>query len=137
MQHKALLEVPKVLIFSWGHTVPMIADAIGAELEKVDTIWEKWAATERIDYPYGSIEPGHCAAIRFEIRGWVDGEPRIVVEHCNGITKAAAPHWPRARMALTARMPFARQPPAFGSPSSALRKVVSCSMAGLPSTITR
>jgi 4-hydroxy-tetrahydrodipicolinate reductase len=98
MQHQALLETPKVLIFSWGHTVPMIADAIGVDLEKIDTVWEKWAAPERIEFPYGVIEPGRCAAIRFEIRGWVGGEPRIIVEHCNRITKAAAPHWPRPRM---------------------------------------
>ncbi len=98
MDHKALLEEPKVLIFSWGHTVPMIADALGVELEKIDTVWEKWAAPQRIEFPYGTIEPGHCAAIRFEIRGWVDGEPRIIVEHCNRITHAAAPDWPRAKM---------------------------------------
>jgi 4-hydroxy-tetrahydrodipicolinate reductase len=99
MEQKALLEEPKVLIFSWGHTVPMIADAIGVELEKIDTIWEKWATPERIGFPHGTIEPGHCAAIRFEIRGWVGGEPRIILEHCNRITNAAAPHWPRAKMA--------------------------------------
>lgn len=99
MEQKALLEEPKVLIFAWGPTVPMIADAIGVELEKIDTIWEKWATPERIEFPHGTIEPGHCAAIRFEIRGWVGGEPRIILEHCNRITNAAAPHWPRARMA--------------------------------------
>jgi 4-hydroxy-tetrahydrodipicolinate reductase len=99
MEHRAMLEEPKILIFSWGHTVPMIADAIGVELEKIDTVWEKWATPESIDFPHGTIEPGHCAAIRFEIRGWAGGEPRIVLEHCNRITNAAAPHWPRSRIA--------------------------------------
>ncbi len=98
MEFEALLQNPNVLIFSWGHTVPMIADAIGVELEKIDTIWEKWAATERIDVPLGSVAKGHCAAIRFEIRGWVGGEPRIIVEHCNRLTTAAAPDWPRPKM---------------------------------------
>lgn len=98
LDFKAMLEHRDVLIFSWGHTIPMIADAIGVELEKIDTVWEKWATPERIEFDLGAIESGHCAAIRFEIRGWVDGEPRIVVEHCNRITNAAAPHWPRAKM---------------------------------------
>jgi 4-hydroxy-tetrahydrodipicolinate reductase len=98
MDFKAMLEEPRILIFSWGHSVPMIADAIGVELETIDTVWEKWATPERIEFPLGAIEPGHCAAVRFEIRGWVAGEPRIVVEHCNRITRAAAPHWPRPRM---------------------------------------
>ena len=40
------------------------------------------------------------AAIRtwFEIQGFVRGEPRIVIEHVNRITKAAAPHWPRTKL---------------------------------------
>jgi hypothetical protein len=98
IEKEALLEKPQILIFSWGHTIPMIADAIGAELEKIDTVWEKWEATERIAFPHGVIEPGCCGAVRFEIRGWVAGEPRIVVEHVNRITNAAAPDWPRAKI---------------------------------------
>ncbi len=98
IEQEALLEKPEVLIFSWGHTVPMVADAMGVELEKIDTVWEKWEAPERIEYPLGAIEPGCCAAVRFEIRGWVGGEPRIIVEHTNRITNAAAPDWPRAKI---------------------------------------
>jgi 4-hydroxy-tetrahydrodipicolinate reductase len=98
MEHEALLEKPEVLIFSWGHTIPMVADALGVELEKIDTIWEKWEAPERIEFPHGVIEPGCCGAVRFEIRGWVGGEPRIIVEHTNRITNAAAPDWPRAKI---------------------------------------
>lgn len=98
MEQKAILENPKALVFAWGHTIHMVADALGARLERVDTVWEKWAAPRRIEHRHGTVEAGHCAAVRFEIRGWVDGEPRIVVEHCNRITNAAAPHWPRARI---------------------------------------
>jgi 4-hydroxy-tetrahydrodipicolinate reductase len=98
MEQKAILEEPAILVYAWGHTIYMIADAIGVEVEKVDTIWEKWATPERIEFSYGVIEPGHCAAVRFEIRGWIGGEPRIIIEHCNRITNAAAPEWPRARI---------------------------------------
>ncbi len=98
MDFQAMLEHEKVLVFSWGHTVPMIADAVGVRLEKIDTVYEKWATPKKIEFPLGSVEAGHCAAIRFEIRGWVGGEPRIVVEHCNRLTTAAAPHWPRPKM---------------------------------------
>jgi len=98
MESEALLENPQVLIFAWGHTVPMIADALGVKLDKIDTVWEKWETPERIEFENGVIEAGCCAAVRFEIRGWVGGEPRIVVEHTNRITNAAAPDWPRARI---------------------------------------
>ncbi|QUQ68212.1 NAD(P)H-dependent amine dehydrogenase family protein [Kutzneria sp. CA-103260] len=93
---QAMLEIPEILIFAWGHTIPMIADAVGVKLDRVDTVYEKWAAPERISYQHGVIEPGHCAAVRFEIRGWVGSEPRIVIEHVNRITNAAAPEWARA-----------------------------------------
>jgi hypothetical protein len=98
MEYRAILEEPEVLQFGWGMTVPMMADAMGVRLEKIDSTWEKWATPEEIRYEHGVIPAGCCAAIRFEIRGWVAGEPRIVLEHCNRVTKSAAPHWPKGKM---------------------------------------
>jgi 4-hydroxy-tetrahydrodipicolinate reductase len=98
MEYRAILEEPEVLQFGWGMTVPMMADALGVRLEKIDSTWEKWATPIEIRYDHGVIPAGCCAAVRFEIRGWVNGEPRIVLEHCNRVTKAAAPHWPKGKM---------------------------------------
>jgi 4-hydroxy-tetrahydrodipicolinate reductase len=98
MDYRAILEEPEVLQFGWGMTVPMMADAMGVRLEKIDSTWEKWATPEEIRYEHGVIPAGCCAAVRFEIRGWVAGEPKIVLEHCNRVTKAAAPHWPKGKM---------------------------------------
>ena len=36
----------------------------------------------------------HLEALLEQLEAW----PRIVVEHCNRITSAAAPHWPRAKL---------------------------------------
>jgi len=93
---QAVLEIPEILIFAWGHTIPMIADAVGVKLDRIDTVYEKWAAPAPIEYQHGVIETGQCAAVRFEIRGWVGSEPRIVIEHVNRITNDAAPEWARA-----------------------------------------
>ena len=46
----------------------------------------------------GAIEKGCGAAVRFEIQGFVKGQPRIVIEHVNRITQAAAPDWPRTKL---------------------------------------
>ena len=73
IEQKAILENRRALIFAWGHTIHMIADAIGVELEKIDTVWEKWPTPQRIEFTHGTIQPGHCAAVRFEIRGFVGG----------------------------------------------------------------
>jgi 2,4-diaminopentanoate dehydrogenase len=98
MDKQGILEIPDVLIYAWGPTIYMIADAVGAKLEKVDTMYEKWATPVRVEYVKGAVEPGNCAAVHFEIRGWVSGRPAIVIEHVNRIGNAAAPHWPRAKM---------------------------------------
>ncbi len=98
MDTQGLLEIPDILIYAWGPTIYYLADQLGVELEKVDTVYEKWATPEPIDYALGTIEAGHCAAVRFEIRGWVSGRPAIVIEHVNRITQATAPDWPRARI---------------------------------------
>lgn len=98
MDQEGVLEIPDILIFAWGPTIYMIADAVGAELEKVDITYEKWATPSPIRFVKGVVEPGQCAAVHFEIRGWVKGRPAIVIEHVNRITNAAAPHWPRTKL---------------------------------------
>jgi 4-hydroxy-tetrahydrodipicolinate reductase len=95
---QSLLENTRILVFSWGHTLPMIADAMGVTIERYDSTYAKWPAPERIEHMNGAIEKGCCAAVRFEIQAIVAGEPRIVIEHVNRITKAAAPDWPRTKL---------------------------------------
>jgi 4-hydroxy-tetrahydrodipicolinate reductase len=97
LEERCLLEEPELLVFAWGHTLPLIARAVGVTLERIDTVWEKWPADRPIRYAHGVVEPGRCAAVRFEIRGWVGGAPRIVLEHVNRLGGDAAPQWPRPR----------------------------------------
>jgi len=95
----ALLEIPEVLVMAWGGTVPMMAEAIGVELDDITTTYDKWVADKPIEYPHGTVEAGTVGAIRFTINGVVVGEPRIVLEHVNRITNRAAPDWPWGRIA--------------------------------------
>ncbi len=98
MSKEGVLQIPDVLIYAWGPTIYMMADAMGVELEKVDTTYVKWATPEPVEFVKGVVEAGSCAAVRFEIRGWVNGRPAIVIEHVNRIGHAAAPEWPRAKL---------------------------------------
>jgi hypothetical protein len=91
----AMLEMPEILIMAWGGTVPMMAEAVGLELDDITTTWEKWVTEEPISSAKGVVEPGQVAAIRFQIQGMYDGRPRIVLEHVNRIGPDAAPDWPR------------------------------------------
>jgi 4-hydroxy-tetrahydrodipicolinate reductase len=89
------LEIPEILVMAWGGTVPMMAEAVGIELDDITTSWEKWVTDTAVPSAKGTIEPGNVAAIRFQIQGLYKGEPRIVLEHVNRIGPDAAPEWPR------------------------------------------
>lgn len=93
-EFKAMLEIPEILVMAWGATVPMIASAVGIELDEITTTWEKWVTDVPRNSAKGVIEPGNVAAIRFTINGVYRGENRIQLEHVNRIGLDAAPDWP-------------------------------------------
>jgi 2,4-diaminopentanoate dehydrogenase len=90
-----LLEHTDILVMSWGATVPMMAHAVGIELDQITSTWEKWVTDKPIDTAKGRIEPGQVAGIRFTINGIYRDEPRICLEHINRVGQDAAPDWPR------------------------------------------
>jgi len=94
-EFKALLEWPEVLVMSWGATVPMMAHAVGIELDEITTTWDKWVTDRPIPSAKGGIQPGQVAAIRFTINGNYRGRTRIQLEHINRVGHDAAPDWPR------------------------------------------
>ena len=91
----ALLEHPEILTMAWGATVPMMAHAVGIELDEITTTWNKWVTDEEIKTAKGVIRPGEVAAINFTINGVYQGETRIQLEHVNRVGAGAAPDWPR------------------------------------------
>jgi 2,4-diaminopentanoate dehydrogenase len=93
-EFKALLEYPEILLMSWGATVPMIAHAVGLELDEITTTWDKWVTDAPIPSAKGTIQPGQVAAIHFTINGVKDGRTRVQLEHVNRIGPDAAPDWP-------------------------------------------
>jgi len=94
-EFQALLEQPDVLIMGWGATVPMMAYAVGIELDAITTTWEKWVTDKPIKTAKGVINAGEVAAIHFTINGIYKGQIRIQLEHVNRVGADAAPDWPR------------------------------------------
>jgi len=93
-EFKALLEYPDVLVMAWAPTVPMIATAVGIELEDITTTWDKWITPEDRPTAKGVVKAGTVAAIRFTINGIYRGREVITLEHVNRIGLDAAPDWP-------------------------------------------
>ena len=90
-----LLEHTDILVMSWGATVPMMAHAVGVELDEITSTWDKWVTDVPITTAKGVINPGEVAAIHFTVNGIYKGEPRICLEHVNRVGTDAAPDWPR------------------------------------------
>jgi 2,4-diaminopentanoate dehydrogenase len=72
---------PGVTASIWGPTVAMLADAMGVTLESIDEAHRVIYADEDFDIASGRIPKGTVSGMSFEIKGIVDGEARIVVEH--------------------------------------------------------
>lgn len=92
--HTPMLFLPGVLASIWGGPVRLLADELGVELDEIRERHQTWAAVEPIDCTMMRVEPGQVAAVRFAVEGIVGGEARIVMEHVNRLTEAAAPDWP-------------------------------------------
>jgi len=94
MDAMPLILFPTALTLAWGPVVAMIADSLQLELDEITEWHEKWEAPVRYETAVGPIEAGTMAGLRFEVRGIVGGEERIVVEHVTRMHNDVAPEWP-------------------------------------------
>jgi 4-hydroxy-tetrahydrodipicolinate reductase len=77
----SMILLPGVTASIWGPTVAMLADAMGVTLDSIDEAHRVIYADEDFDIPFGRIAKGTVSGMSFEIKGMLDGEERIVVEH--------------------------------------------------------
>ncbi len=88
-----LLLQPGILTLAWGGTIRAIADGLGVTLDGIEEFHERLPAPETFQVPSGKVEEGTTAAMRFEVRGMINDEPRIVLEHVTRLRPDLAPEW--------------------------------------------
>jgi 4-hydroxy-tetrahydrodipicolinate reductase len=98
MNAPPLLDTPGMMSGIWGGPLYMIAHALGVEVEETREVYRRWGADKAVDFPFGRVKPGQCAAHRIELQGIVDGEPRIFIDHLHRLYPEAAPDWPRPQL---------------------------------------
>lgn len=98
MSATPLLDSPGMMEAIWGGPLYMIASALGVEVDETREVYRRWGATEAVDFAFGRVEVGQCAAHRIELQGIVDGVPRIFVDHLHRLYPEAAPDWPRPQL---------------------------------------
>jgi 4-hydroxy-tetrahydrodipicolinate reductase len=91
----AVLWQPGVLSSAWGPVVRQMAAGLGVTLDEplVETV-DRRPAESDMSTVCVDIKAGTMAAVRFEVIGMVDGEPRIVLEHVTRTHPDQVPEWP-------------------------------------------
>ncbi|MEU8518755.1 dihydrodipicolinate reductase [Streptomyces sp. NBC_01216] len=86
---------PSVPTMVWGGQIRLMARALGVALDDIrETVDRRALDASVTTRTMGLFEAGTQGAVRFEVQGIVDGEPRIVVEHVTRIHPSCAPDWP-------------------------------------------
>ncbi|MFG2652155.1 dihydrodipicolinate reductase [Streptomyces sp. NPDC048436] len=95
MDYEPLMLAETVPTMVWGGQVRLMARALGVELDDIrETLERRALDTTVTTRTMGDFEAGTQGAVRFEVRGIVGGEPRIVIEHVTRIHPSCAPDWP-------------------------------------------
>jgi 2,4-diaminopentanoate dehydrogenase len=95
MDETPFILMPGVLSIAWGSVVQLLAAGLELELDSVEESYERYAAPEDFEIPTGTIPAGSQAALRFEVRGMVDGKAVVVLEHVTRLRDDLAPEWPQ------------------------------------------
>ncbi|HEY6557705.1 MAG TPA: hypothetical protein VI072_10545 [Polyangiaceae bacterium] len=95
LDHTPLLLTPGTLEFAWGGTLRLIAQGLGVTIDRVKATHEKRALERPITVCGRDLPAGGMGALRFEVQGFIDGHPAIVVEHVTRLDDTLAPDWPR------------------------------------------
>jgi 2,4-diaminopentanoate dehydrogenase len=93
----SILLAPGSTALAWGPVVQLVARALDVELDGIEEHHEVIHADEDFQIASGTIPAGGVSGMRFEIRGMLGGEARIVVEHVTRLRDHDAPDWPQGQ----------------------------------------
>ncbi|MGW7070538.1 NAD(P)H-dependent amine dehydrogenase family protein [Streptomyces sp. NPDC054855] len=95
MDYQPLMLAETIPTMVWGGQIRLMARALGVELDDIHETLERRALDTSVSTrTMGDFEAGTQGAVRFEVQGIVEGEPRIVIEHVTRIHPSCAPDWP-------------------------------------------
>ncbi|MBL7497391.1 NAD(P)H-dependent amine dehydrogenase family protein [Frankia nepalensis] len=85
---------PAILTGAWRGVVDAIADLLQTPLDAIETDYERATLDRDLDTAMGRLPAGSTAGVRFEVRGVLDGQPLVILEHVNRMAGDVAPAWP-------------------------------------------
>ncbi|MFJ5262558.1 dihydrodipicolinate reductase [Streptomyces sp. NPDC088387] len=97
LDYQPLMLADGIPTMIWGGQLRMMARALGAELDGIEETLDRRALDATVvTGTMGEFAAGTQGAVRLEVQGMVEGEPRIVIEHVTRIHADCAPDWPTA-----------------------------------------
>lgn len=90
-----MLLQPGVLTFAWGTAIRQLAAGLGIDVDEITQSIQREPAPDDFDIAVGRVAKGTQAALQFEIRGMVNGQPAIVIEHITRLRPDLRPDWPQ------------------------------------------
>ncbi|MFI1396026.1 dihydrodipicolinate reductase [Streptomyces sp. NPDC020681] len=95
MDYQPLMLVETVPTMVWGGQIRLMARALGVQLDEIRETSDRRPLDATVSTrTMGEFAAGTQGAVRFEVQGIVQGEPRIVIEHVTRIHPSCAPDWP-------------------------------------------
>ena len=93
-EDKCLLFTPGYTAAIFGSTLSLLAEAMGARIDEVVEDHQVIYAEEPFDVARTHIAAGTISGARFQVKGLIDGVPRVVVDH---VTKLRDHDFPEVR----------------------------------------
>ncbi|WP_219471581.1 NAD(P)H-dependent amine dehydrogenase family protein [Nonomuraea rhizosphaerae] len=95
MDYEPPMIAPTIPTMVWGGQIRLMARALGVQIDEIRETHERRALDATVTTTrMGEFEAGTQGALRFEVQGVIEGEPRIVIEHVTRIHPSCAPDWP-------------------------------------------
>lgn len=75
-------------------TICLVADSMGLQIDDFQEELQNLYADEALDLPAVYVAPGTISGVRFKIKGMVQGEPRVIIDHVTKLRDADFPEVP-------------------------------------------
>lgn len=94
MKKTLIANRPGYLTSVWGSTVSIVAHALGVRLDEIVEDYTVIYADEPFDIATCHVATGTISGMRFQVKGMVDGEARVVLDHVTKLRDQDFPEVP-------------------------------------------
>ena len=84
-----------MIMHAYAPSLHLAADGLNVKIEKIKPYITTRVAARNFEVASGTIKKGTVSAMQFGFSAYVDGRPRIIIEHTTRMASEEAPDWPQ------------------------------------------